>query len=158
MLISQPNLKGFVFCKKKHLNASVLPQFLSTHLTSSFNFRKVQIWPRTFPLCTVTYYKICQVLLTLMNNNLRKLLHFTIIYSLNSVIHDKFEMSWIVSPLFRSPNTQPTSSYCQLKYLINHVCSNIREILQFRWLSKIIFIMQLGWLLTEKAGGWWYIS
>ena len=37
---------------KKHLNASVLPQFLSTHLTSSFNFRKVQIWPRTFPLCT----------------------------------------------------------------------------------------------------------
>ena len=38
---------------KKHLNASVLPQFLSTHLSSSFNFRKVQIWPRTFPLCTV---------------------------------------------------------------------------------------------------------
>ena len=28
-----------------------MPQFLSTHLTSSFNFRKVQIWPRTFPLC-----------------------------------------------------------------------------------------------------------
>ena len=38
---------------KKHLNASVLPQFLSTHLTSSFNFRKVQIWPRTFPQCNV---------------------------------------------------------------------------------------------------------
>ena len=36
---------------KKHLNASVLPQFLSTHLTSSFNFRKVQIWLHTFPLC-----------------------------------------------------------------------------------------------------------
>ena len=36
-----------------HLNASVLPQFLSTHLSSSFNFRKVQIWPRTFPLCIV---------------------------------------------------------------------------------------------------------
>ena len=51
MLISQPNLNGFAFCKKKHLNASVLPQFLSTHLTSSFNFRKVQIWPCTFPLC-----------------------------------------------------------------------------------------------------------
>ena len=39
---------------KKHLNASVLPQSLSTHLTSSFNFRKVQIWPRTFPMCTIT--------------------------------------------------------------------------------------------------------
>ena len=37
---------------KKHLNASVLPQFLSTYLTSSFNFRKVQIRPRTFPLYT----------------------------------------------------------------------------------------------------------
>ena len=34
-----------------HLNASVLPQFLSTHLSSSFNYMKVQIWPRTFPLC-----------------------------------------------------------------------------------------------------------
>ena len=51
MLISQPNLNGFAFCTKKHLNASVLPQFLGTQLTSSFNFRKVQIWPRTFPLC-----------------------------------------------------------------------------------------------------------
>ena len=36
--------------KKRHF-ASVLPQLLSTHLTSSFNIRFVQIWPRTFPLC-----------------------------------------------------------------------------------------------------------
>ena len=56
MLLSQPNLNRFAFCKKtpKCLSfASVLPQFLSTHLTSSFNFRKVQIWPHTFPLCNV---------------------------------------------------------------------------------------------------------
>ena len=38
--------------KKRHF-ASVLPQLLSTHLTSSFNIRFVQIWPRTFPLCNV---------------------------------------------------------------------------------------------------------
>ena len=38
---------------KKHHFASVLPQLLSTHLTSSFNIRLVQIWPRTFPLCNV---------------------------------------------------------------------------------------------------------
>ena len=37
--------------KKRHF-ASVLPQLLSTHLTSSFNIRLVQIWPRTFPLCS----------------------------------------------------------------------------------------------------------
>ena len=30
-----------------------MPQLSSTHLTSSFNFRKLQIWPRTFPLCIV---------------------------------------------------------------------------------------------------------
>ena len=36
--------------KKDHF-ASVLPQLLCTHLTSSFNIRWVQIWPRTFPLC-----------------------------------------------------------------------------------------------------------
>ena len=58
MLISQSNLNGFVFCKK-HLNASVLPQFFSTHLTSSFNFRMVQIWPRTFPLpLCIVHHKI----------------------------------------------------------------------------------------------------
>ena len=34
--------------KKDHF-ASVLPQLLCTHLTSSFNIRWVQIWPRTFP-------------------------------------------------------------------------------------------------------------
>ena len=38
---------------KKHHFASVLPQLLSTHLTSSFNIRLVQIWPRTFPLCNI---------------------------------------------------------------------------------------------------------
>ena len=38
--------------KKGHF-ASVLPQLLSTHLTSSFNIRWVQLWPRTFPLCNV---------------------------------------------------------------------------------------------------------
>ena len=37
---------------KKTPKCLILPQFLSTNLTSSFNFRKVQIWPRTFPLCT----------------------------------------------------------------------------------------------------------
>ena len=36
--------------KKRHF-ASVLPQLLSTHLTSGFNIRWVQIWLRTFPLC-----------------------------------------------------------------------------------------------------------
>ena len=36
--------------KKGHF-ASVLPQLLSTHLTSSFNIRWVQIWQHTFPLC-----------------------------------------------------------------------------------------------------------
>ena len=38
---------------KKHLFASVLPHLLSTHLTSSFNIWMVQVWPRTFPLCSV---------------------------------------------------------------------------------------------------------
>ena len=38
--------------KKGHF-ASVLPQLLSTHLTSSFNIRKVHIWLRKFPLCSV---------------------------------------------------------------------------------------------------------
>ena len=41
---SPPNLNGFVFRKK---NASVL-----LHLSSSFNIKKVQIWPRKFPLCS----------------------------------------------------------------------------------------------------------
>ena len=50
LLITQSNLNGFKFRKKGHF-ASVLPQLLSTHLTSSFNIRWVQIWPRTFPLC-----------------------------------------------------------------------------------------------------------
>ena len=37
---------------KKHLFASVLPHLLSTHLTSTFNIWMVQVWPRTFPLCS----------------------------------------------------------------------------------------------------------
>ena len=41
--------------KKGHF-ASVLPQLLCTHLTSSFNIRWVQIWPRTFPLCIACLY------------------------------------------------------------------------------------------------------
>ena len=38
--------------KKRHF-ASVLPQLLSTHLTSSFNIWKVQYWPAKFPLDNV---------------------------------------------------------------------------------------------------------
>ena len=45
--------------KKRHF-ASVLPQLLSTHLTSSFNIRLVQIWPRTFPLCIAIHTWVSQ--------------------------------------------------------------------------------------------------
>ena len=45
--------------KKDHF-ASVLPQLLCTHLTSSFNIRKVQIWPPTFPLCIVINECCCR--------------------------------------------------------------------------------------------------
>ena len=52
-----------LYSVKKHLNATVLPQLLSTHLTSSFNInRKFQIWPCTFPLCNAHMAEIlaCQ--------------------------------------------------------------------------------------------------
>ena len=42
---------------KKHLNASVLPQFWSTHLTSSFNIKKVKNWPAKFPLCNGPFFR-----------------------------------------------------------------------------------------------------
>ena len=38
----------------KHLITTVLPQFLSTHLNSTFNIRKVQIWPCKSQFCIST--------------------------------------------------------------------------------------------------------
>ena len=62
MLISQPNLNRFVFCKKTP-KSHTFPLFLSTHLTSSINIRKFQIWPRTFPLCSA--HKVFKVMIPL---------------------------------------------------------------------------------------------
>ena len=42
-----------LYSVKKTPKSHTFPLFLSTHLTSSINIRKFQIWPRTFPLCIV---------------------------------------------------------------------------------------------------------